>query len=919
MSTDAAKIFANDWYGRGDEAGDCQIFWLTLLRDVFDVDKPERLIKFNEPVDGKFIDAYIVRTKVLIEHKSFGVDLNKKYLQSDGESLTPFEQAMRYAERLPANDKPRWIVVCNFAEFHIYNMMKNLFKPELTVIKLRDLRYQFERLRFLIDSNADTTPPAEKISKDAIEIIKKIYDDFAANYRQNKVKEFADALNKICMRIVFCLYADDAQLFAGNQFFKYLQSFSDSDRNVALQKIFDTLDTPDELRGELDTALKNFPYVNGGLFAEKIPLPEYNKDVGNPIATIAVLNVRRQFSWHEIDPPVFGAMFESMFSRVDKKRNRQREGGMYYTTTDNIHKVIDPLFFDDLQNEFDAAKRMHRKNRPSAMLKLQDKLASLNFLDPACGSGNFLTETYRSLRRLENEILEELRGLKVTLPANPVKVSINQFYGIEIDPFAAAVAQTALWIAENQMLQQTEAAIGKELNALPLKNYATVICDNALRRDWAGVVAPDKVSYIIGNPPFVGARLKSPEQAKDIQIVFDGWDNIGNLDYVTCWYKKAADFIRGTKIHCAFVSTNSVCQGDSVGALWKNLFAEGIHIDFAHRTFKWLSDSDNMAHVHCVVVGFSTAPGVEDKKIFTDGNLRIVGNINAYLVDGEDIFVESRNEPLQADVPSIGIGNKPIDNGNYLFTPEEMEDFIKLEPAAEKYFRPWYGAEEFIKGKRRYCLLLKDLSFDEIKKMPLVAERVEAVKKYRSKSKSPGTRKIADKPTRFHVENFPHDNYILVPRVSSESRRYIPIGFMPPNAIASDAALVIPDATLYHFGVLTSSIHMAWLRTVGGRLKSDYRYSASVVYNNFPWCSVTDWQRRMIEDTAQKILDVRKKFSTWTFAALYDEDTMPDELRLAHKSNDYAVALAYDFENFWEDEEQIVAELMKLYRRLTSG
>lgn len=920
MSTDAAKIFANDWYGRGDEAGDCQIFWLTLLRDVFDVDKPERLIKFNEPVDGKFIDAYIVRTKVLIEHKSFGVDLNKKYLQSDGESLTPFEQAMRYAERLPANDKPRWIVVCNFAEFHIYNMMKNLFKPELTVIKLRDLRYQFERLRFLIYPNADTTPPAEKISKDAIEIIKKIYDDFAANYRQNKVKEFADALNKICMRIVFCLYADDAQLFTGNQFFKYLQSFSDSDRNVALQKIFDTLDTPDELRGELDTALKNFPYVNGGLFAEKIPLPEYNKDVGNPIATIAVLNVRRQFSWHEIDPPVFGAMFESMFSRADKKSNRQREGGMYYTTTDNIHKVIDPLFFDDLQNEFDVAKRMRRKNRPQAMMKLQDKLASLNFLDPACGSGNFLTETYRSLRRLENEILEELRGLKVTLPANPVKVSINQFYGIEIDPFAAAVAQTALWIAENQMLQQTEAAIGKELNALPLKNYATVICDNALRRDWADVVAPDKVSYIIGNPPFVGYSMQTPEQKKDMRIVWADSPKAGKLDYVSAWYRKAAEFIRGTKIRCAFVSTNSVCQGEQCADVWQILCEQlGVHIDFAHRTFKWLSDSDNMAHVHCIVVGFSTAPGVEDKKIFTDGKPRIVDNINAYLVNGEDIFVTVRKDHIQDGVSQMIYGNKPVENGNLIIEADDLDDFIKREPAAEKFIRPFIGSEEFINGKRRYCLWLESVSLNEIKKFPLIAARVEACRKFRSLSKKAATRSSADTPHLFQEIRQPKTDYILVPRVSSESRRYVPIGFMPPNAIASDSALVIPDATLYHFGVLTSSIHMAWLRTVGGRLKSDYRYSASVVYNNFPWCSVTDWQRRMIEDTAQKILDVRKKFPTWTFAALYAEDTMPDELRLAHKSNDYAVALAYGFEKFLEDEEQIVAELMKLYRRLTSG
>ena len=914
-----AKIFADKWYNGGEEIGDYQIFWLTLLRDVLNVKNPEELIKFQKPVDGKHIDAYIAKTKTLIEHKSFGVDLTKKLLQSDGKLLTPFEQAKRYAKSLPPNEKPRWIVTCNFSEFRIYEIKSNLFDNfsadvnEPVVIKLRDLRYQFPRLKFLIDPTADTKPPAEKISKDAIEIIIKIYTAFEKNYLKNKTADYKDALNKICTRLIFCLYADDAQLFNANQFFNYLQSFSDDKRLEALQNIFDVLNTPESQRQNFDDALKNFPYVNGGLFNEKISLPDYNKNVTNPTMSIGAFKATstKKFSWHEIDPPIFGAMYESTFSR----ENRQRIGGMYYTSVDNIHKVIDPLFLDDLRDDLDSAKRMQKKNRPQALIALQNKISSIKFLDPACGSGNFLTETYRSLRRLENEILEELRGLNVKLPENPVKVSINQFYGIEIDSFAVAVAQTALWIAENQMLQETESAIAINLQALPLKNYATIRCANALRVDWK-TIAPN-VNYIIGNPPFVGARMKSVEQTKDINLIFSGWKNIGNLDYVSCWFKKAADFIKDTSTRCAFVATNSVCQGDSVGTLWKNLFAQGIHIDFAHKTFKWLSDSDNMAHVHCVIVGFSVAPNDKPKIIFDSGKISIAKNINAYLVDGENIFVESRSQPLQDFVPPMHFGNMLNDGGNLIIATDDIDYFLQHEPSAKEYIKRLIGADEFINGKLRYCLWLVNVPMSEIKKMPLVSERVEAVKKYRLASKRGVTRKLASIPWLFAEIRQPTTNYILIPRVSSENRYYVPIDFLSPNFIATDRVHMIPNAELYHFGVLTSSIHMAWMRMTCRRLKSDYNYSNDIVYNNFPWCEVSDRHRRMIERSAQEILNVRKDFSTWNFAKLYNEDTMPDELRSAHKTNDFNVALAYGFEKFLDDESRIVAELMKLYRRLT--
>ena len=907
MSKEAAKFFADDWNGHGNEKSDTQKFWLTFLRDVFAVDKPEKIIDFEISVPGGFIDACIAKTKVLIEQKSFGVDLTKKILQSDGEFLSPLEQAERYAKSL---DEPlRWIVTCNFSEFRIYKCGRE----EPTVIKLRDLRYQFRRLKFLIDPTADDTPPEEKISAEAANIIENICLAFDKNYRKRE-PTFRDALSKFCMRLVFCFYADDAGIFTKKKFGDYLKKFPPEKIRDALQKFFDTLNTPEKNRPEdLDEDLKNFPYVDGGLFDEKISIPPIDKNLKLTIERAHILKVgfteNVKFSWREIDPPIFGAMFESLFNP-----EIQHKGGVYYTGVENIHKVIDPLFLDDLQDEFNSIRRKH-KDKARLLKNFHDKISSLNFLDPACGSGNFLTETYLCLRRLENEVLEDLRALYENLPDDPVKVSIRQFYGIEIDPFAVAVAQTALWIAENQMIHETEGVLGKDLKDLPLTKYVTIQKANALRVDWKSF-APN-VDYVIGNPPYIGARKKSVEQKKDIENIFGDEKNSGNLDYVCCWFKKAVDFIQGSKIRCAFLATNSVCQGESVGNLWKNLFAQKIHIDFAHRTFKWTSDSENLAHVHCVVVGFSCAENLKPKKIFDGKKIFIAQNINAYLVDGEDIFVESRNCPLQDGVPKIGIGNKPIDDGNYLFTPEEMNDFLRREPAAKKFFRPWFGAEEFIKGKKRYCLLLKDLSPEEIKNFPLIAERVEAVKKFRLASKSAGTRKIADKPTRFHVENFPRGNFLAIPEVSGENRKYIPIGFLNDSVVCSNKIKIVPDAEIFHFGILTSSIHMAWMRMTNCPLGTSYSYSIGIVYNNFPWPAVDAEEKELIAESAQKILSVREKFSAWTLAKLYNAETMPQALRSAHKWNDYNVALAYGFENFLDDETKVVAELMKLYERLT--
>ena len=592
---------------------------------------------------------------------------------------------------------------------------------------------------------------------------------------------------------------------------------------------------------------------------------------------------------------------------------------MHYTSIENIHKLIDPLFLDGLKAEFAEIEAVTvERTRKAKLEAFQRKLAGLKFLDPACGSGNFLTETYISLRRLENETISLLHKGQIMLDmGNPIQVSISQFYGIEINDFAVTVAKTALWIAESQMMKETEDVVHMTLDFLPLKSYANIVEGNALRTEWADVIPKHELDYIMGNPPFVGARMMGAEQKDDVNAIFPGWKNAGNLDYVSCWYKKAADLMAGTSIRAALVSTNSVTQGEAVANLWKPLFESGVHIDFAHRTFRWDSEAKIKAHVHCVIVGFSTAPNAAPKTLFTSERAQVVQNINGYLLDADNVFVESRSKPL-CNVPEIGIGNKPIDGGNYLFTKEEMDEFLKIEPIAVKWFMPWYGSQEFINRCPRYCLWLGDCPPNELRKMPECMKRVEAVRQLRLASKSAGTVKLADTPTRFHVENMPKGTYIVVPEVSSERRRYVPMGFMTPDILCSNLVKIIPNATLYHFGVLTSNVHMAWMRAVCGRLKSDYRYSKDVVYNNFPWPTPTDAQKAKIEQTSQAILDARTLYPDASLADLYDETTMPPELRKAHQQNDKAVMMAYGFWGKLNSEPACVSELMKMYQQIVS-
>ena len=980
------KKFVDFWSDASnqDEKQGTQKFWMQLLRDVLCVERPDEIVDFERRVKlghTSFIDAYINPSKVLVEQKSGDIDLLAESRQSDGSLLSPFGQAKRYADELPFSQKPRYIVTCNFHTFLIYDMENPKEEPQELLLK--DLPKEYTRLQFLAENDDSREAPLQKeleVSIKAGELVGKIYDAFQAEFAKVRgdgttpgalTDEDLHSLNVLCVRLVFCLYAEDAGIFNKNQFYHFMRSFRPENMRGGLKDLFKILDTkPADRDPFLEEKFKAFPYVNGNLFAEQPG--EVIPTITEATANILLEQASLGFDWSEISPTIFGAVFESTLNPETR-----RKGGMHYTSIENIHKVIDPLFLDARKAELTEIKSVkNTKDRNAKLQEFRKNLGEETFFDPACGSGNFLTETYISLRNLENEALAEQHNGEAVLDVmgDEIFVNIHQFYGIEINDFAATVAKTALWIAECQMMQKTAEILHRNLEFLPLKSYGNITVGNALQIDWGELDERRETKdergsafdYIIGNPPFIGARLMGSEQKQDMVDVFGSkWKNIGNMDYVCGWYKKCADLITGTKTKCALVSTNSVSQGEQVANLWEPLFNQGIQIDFAYRTFRWDSESNSKAHVHCVIIGFSCCDESSlprhceelmpprhceepkatkqskdiSKTIFnSDGSVEIARNINAYLLDGDNVFVGSRSKPL-CKVPEIGIGNKPIDDGNYLFEKEEMEEFIKKERDSEKYFKPWYGSQEFINRKPRYCLWLGDCSPAELRKMPKCLERVENVRKYRLASTSEGTRKIADKPTRFHVENMPKSNYIVIPEVSSERRQYVPMGYMTPDILCSNLVKLIPSATLFHFGVLTSSVHMAWMRAVCGRLEMRYRYSKDVVYNNFPWpvdCfadarndvgknarnDVKQNDRNdvggKIEKTAQAILDARALYPDCSLADLYDETTMPIELRKAHQANDAAVMAAYGFgKNMTESE--IVAELLKMYQQLVSG
>ena len=915
----AARQFAAGWAGKGDEKQETQSFWMSLLRNVYGVAEPEKIIDFEVPVKldhTSFIDGLIRDTRVLIEQKGADVDLHKPGRQSDGSLLTPFQQARRYAGYLPHDQNPRWIVVSNFVSFEIHDMNRPNDEPE--VVALAELEREYHRLQFLVDTGDENIKKEMEVSLKAGEIVGVLYDALLRQYKDPAAPETLKSLNALCVRLVFCLYAEDAGIFGGHgMFHDYLRDVPASGVRKALVELFRILDTPPERRDKYladdDPRLAAFPYVNGGLFSdEDVEVPPFTAE----LKQLLLADASENFNWSAISPTIFGAVFESTLNPETR-----RSGGMHYTSIENIHKVIDPLFLDGLKAEFAQIEAIAvEKTRQARLTAFQEKLAGLTFLDPACGSGNFLTETYLSLRRLENEAIAARQYGQVVLGGveNPIRVSIGQFYGIEINDFAVTVAKTALWIAESQMMRETEAIVRHELDFLPLKTNAHIVEGNALRLDWESVVPKGQLRYIMGNPPFVGGMMMTPAQREDLVASFPECTKPGEIDYVSGWYAKAAHYMQNTAIRSAFVSTNSICQGQSVSFVWKPLFDIDVHIDFAHRTFRWDSEAKIKAHVHCVIVGFSTAANPAPRVIYTDGRPQTVENINGYLLDADSVFVDSRSMPL-CNVPPMRFGSMPRDGGGFVLSEEERSALLEKEPLAGKWIRPYLGAEEFIKGKTRYCLWLVGATPNELRSCKEVMRRVEAVRDFRASSKAAATRKFAETPALFCQIAQPDTDYILVPRVSSERRRYIPIGFEGKNTIASDAVQLIPDASLYHFGVLTSNIHMAWMRAVCGRLKSDYRYSKDVVYNNFPWPTPTEEQKQKIQQTAQGILDARALYPDSSLADLYDETTMPYELRKAHRENDKAVWAAYG--KAWPigSESACVAALMKLYQALAGG
>lgn len=915
-----AKAFAEQWKDKGYEKGESQAFWLQLLSDVFEIENASQFIRFEDTVHidktTGFIDAFIDKTKVLIEQKSIDKDLRKAIKQSDGSLLNPFQQAKRYSAELPYDDRPRWIVTCNFKSFLVYDMNNPNGEPE--EILLKDLPKEYYRLQFLVDSKSDHIKKEEELSFKAGELVGNLYDAFSKQYRDLENEQSQKDLNELCVRLVFCLYAEDAGLFGRKSVFHdYLSKYEDlNSMRKALIELFKVLDTPLDKRDPyLEDDLNQFPYVNGGLFSnENIEIPTFTQEIRD----IILAKASDDFDWSEISPTIFGAVFESTLNPETR-----RAGGMHYTSIENIHKAIDPLFLDELREKLNEAEAYkNEKTRIEKLTEFQNYLASLTFFDPACGSGNFLTETYLSLRRLENEALDIMsHGMMMLELDDTIKVSIQQFYGIEINDFAVKVAKTALWIAEAQMWNETKkivSSIGSINDFLPLESYDNIYEGNALRVDWNEILPKTKCNYIMGNPPFVGARLMNEEQKIDIFNIFLGIKGLGNIDYVGCWYKKSVEYISGTKIHVALVSTNSICQGEQATILWKDIFNQGVCINFAHKTFIWDSEASLKAHVHCVIVGFSFEERTE-KVLFDNNRKNKVHQINAYLVDAPQIFVDNRTKPI-CNIPKMDFGSMPNDGGflsNY--SPEDKSEICRKYPNAEKLFRKILGAEEFINNKERYCLWLKDISPSEYKGIPEIIEAIRKVKELRESSNRDATKKLAFSPYLFGEIRQPDNRYLLVPSTSSERRRYIPIGFIEKDIISTNANLIVPNASLYNFGILTSNVHMSWMRVVAGRLKSDYRYSAKIVYNNFPWPNPTSEQIEKIESTAQMILDAREKYSNSSLADLYDELTMPVELRKAHQENDKVVMEAYGFNWKTMTETECVAELMKLYQKLVEN
>ena len=914
-----AKQFIQNWQNRGHEKQDSQSFWLQLLRDVLGVEEPEQFIKFEKKVQlshESFIDGYIDQTHVMIEQKGSNKDLDKPIRQSSGELLTPFQQAQRYANNLPYSERPRWIVTCNFIEFRVYDREHPNSEP--VRIELKDLEKNYYQLEFLVDKSNEHLEKEKQVSLSAGELVGKIYDELLKQYKDPNNEHSQKSINQLCVRIVFCLYAEDAGIFGKrNMFHDYLEQFDVRQMRQALIKLFKVLDTKEEDRdpylADDDPKLAEFPYVNGGMFSnEDIEIPSFTDE----LRSLLLSKASDEFDWSEISPTIFGAVFESTLNPETR-----RQGGMHYTSVENIHKVIDPLFLNDLKNELNEIKKTKQlATLKKKARKFQEKLANLTFFDPACGSGNFLTETYLQLRKLENEAIKLIYpnpSLDVGQAKDIIKVSIQQFYGIEINDFAVSVAKTALWIAESQMLEETKDIFYADWDFLPLKTYTHIHEGNALTMDWNNVIPNYACHYIMGNPPFIGASMMNKEQKEEAVSIFGKRPRTRSIDYVGAWYYKAAKFIQGTEIKCAFVSTNSITEGEQVQPMWSELYNKyHIIINFAYKTFIWTTEAKSKAAVHCVIIGFSLLDN-RNKIIFYDDTKECVNQINSYLLDAPNVLVRNRSKPLNKNTLKMTKGNQPSDGGNLLLTIDEKNRVIKKYPDLKEVIKLYLTARDYLhNNNERFCLWFKDKDVTNYNN-PFVKRRLELVKQFREKSSARPTREKAQTPYLFFSTPQTNENYLCVPEISSERRRYIPIGFLTGDVIASNKLLIVLGAKLYDLGILESNVHMAWVRTVAGRLKSDYQYSSSVVYNTFPWPTPTDKQKAKIEKTAQAILDARALYPDSSLADLYDPLTMPKELLKAHQDNDRAVMEAYGLSVKGTTESDAVAHLFKMYEKLT--
>lgn len=917
----AAREFAAHWATRGYEKGETAQFWDDLLKRVLGMANPYDAVRYEvRAANGGYIDALVEGAGVLIEQKASGVDLDAPETRQ-GVPKTPFEQARDYAEGFPRLKQPRYIVICNFQTFRVYDRdlwNREELRAHYLEFSLDELGENPSYLAFVRDEGNSRAEKERRVSVRAGELIGRLYDALIERYDRDSEADL-HAINVLCVRTVFCLFCEDAGLFPKDAFYNYLADVPALDMGMALDRLFRALDTPREQRNRFDEKTKPFPYVNGGLFREHVDIPPFDE------ATKEMLleETSKQTDWSGISPTIFGGIFESTLNPETR-----HAGGMHYTSPDNIHKVIDPLFLDGLRAELRGIEQdesLSSARRKVALEAFHGKISTLNFLDPACGSGNFLTETYLCLRRLEDRVLDDVSAVDRRMAAGQMSlvydvsepskhVSLDQFSGIEVNDFACRVVKTALWIAK---LQADSCGMAQELgDPFPLHESANVACANALRCDWNDVLPASSCAYVMGNPPFLGAKVMDAKQKEELVSVFGKKTKLVNsLDYCSAWYAKAADYMQvKPDIEAAFVSINSICQGQQVAPIWGTLFERyGVHINFAHRTFVWSNEASEQAHAHVVIVGFSRMERPV-KQLFDDGVVSRAASINGYLLDAPNIMVTAAAAPICEDVPPCDYGSLINDGGNYIFKPDELDAFLKAEPRAAQYVRPLMGSDELIKGKHRFVLYLRDANPADVAKMPLLLERVRNVREQRLASTAEATRKTADAPMRFYFDSTASEPFLVIPSVSSERRRYVPMAMCTPDVVATNLVSIVPGATLYHFGILTSQFHNAWMRVVAGRMKSDYRYSPKTVYNTFPWPDADERARRDIERCAQGVLDVRARHDDCSLATLYGPnlDVLFGDLAAAHRKLDEAVEAAYGVD-FGGDEERIVAHLFRLY------